>query len=121
MPTPTERCDCGNWARPGHATCNECRPAEEKKAEREKLAALRKEQDEEDAKEQRVIDALPDHSKCPCGAFARRWKDFRWFEFCNGEEEFEDTVESYKAFLEKVKEDPLCGDCNSKRTRASSA
>ena len=45
MPKPTERCECGDFfARPGHATCNRCRSAEEVQAEREQKVALKKQQ-----------------------------------------------------------------------------
>ena len=45
MPKPTERCECGDFfARPGLATCNRCRSAEEVQAEREQKVALKKQQ-----------------------------------------------------------------------------
>ena len=112
------RCECGNFARPERATCNACKSEEELLEEREK----REKEEAEGEAERRVIDALPDHSKCECGAFARRWKSFQEFELFNcGAEDFSGAIEEYKTFLEEVKRDPSCNAChrasNGKRKR----
>ena len=121
LPKPTQRCECGDFARPGHATCNGGRSAEEVKAECEQKAALKKQQEEEEAEEQRVIDALPNHSKCPCGSFARRWKSFEEFEWGCAAKDFQGAIKKYKKFIESVKKDPLCNSCQAKRARVESA
>lgn len=90
-------------------------------AEREQKAALKKQQEEEEAEEQCVIDALPNHSKCPCGCFARRWKSFEEFERSCAAKDFRDAIKKYKKFIESVKKDPLCNSCQAKRARVESA
>jgi len=109
--TCTMRCECGNWARIGHDTCNGCRPVAEVDAENKKNEMLTKEKEQEERQQQSIIDALP-VNKCPCGSFSRRGMPFEDFEWTCKEATFEKVVALYKKFVAKVAKDPRCNACH---------
>jgi hypothetical protein len=115
----TVKCECGNWARIGHDTCNGCRPVSEVDAEKKKNEIARKEEEEEERQRQSIIDGLPSN-KCPCGSFSRHGMPFEDFEWtCRPEHKFGKVVALYKKLVAKVAKDPLCNACNLHKARAS--